>query len=66
MPQLWRIYMYQRNHDGATAEELQEELGLPAEEIGECLEAARLCFEKQYPLTLLLMLDEERKTHLSN
>ena len=58
MPQLWRIYMYQRSRDGATLEQLQQELGLAAEQIGVCLEAARLCFERQYPLALLLMHGE--------
>ena len=55
MPQLWRIYIYQRSRDGATPEQLQKEMGLAAEEIGVCLEAARLCFERQYPLALLLI-----------
>ncbi len=47
MPQLWRLYIYKRSRDGASPEQLQRELGLPAEELATCLEAARLCFEKQ-------------------
>jgi len=42
MPQYWRIYMYQRNRDGISPEQLQCELGIPAEEIAARLEAARL------------------------
>jgi hypothetical protein len=53
MPQYWRIYMYQRNRDGISPEQLQRELGLPAEEIATRLEAARLCFEKQCVFTSL-------------
>jgi len=60
MPQLWRIYMYQRNRYGASPEQLQTELGLPAEEIGMRLEAARLCFEKQYPRVPLFTCDEDQ------
>ena len=53
MPQYWRIYMYQRNRDGISPEQLQRELGIPAEEIATRLEAARLCFEKQCVFTSL-------------
>ncbi|MBV9506445.1 MAG: hypothetical protein JO323_15715 [Acidobacteriia bacterium] len=47
MPQQWRLYMYQRSREGATSEQLEEELGMPAEELEIRLEAARLCYEKQ-------------------
>jgi hypothetical protein len=47
MPQLWRIYLYQRFRNGASVDELKVELGLPAEELTLQLEAAKLCFEKQ-------------------
>jgi hypothetical protein len=57
MPQLWRFYMYKRSRDGASPEQLQRELGLPAEEIATCLEAARLCFERQCVFAPLLPSD---------
>lgn len=47
MPQHWRLYLYRRSRAGATPEQLQKELGWPAEEIALQVEAARLCFEKQ-------------------
>ena len=47
MPQQWRLYLYRRSRAGATPEDLERELGLPAEEIALRVEAARLCFEKQ-------------------
>ena len=47
MPQQWRLYLYRRSCAGATPEELQQEMGLPADEIAVRVEAARLCFEKQ-------------------
>ena len=47
MPQMWRLYLYKRKRDGASIEQLQDEFGIPAEEIKTRLEAARLCFEKQ-------------------
>lgn len=64
MPQLWRIHMYQRNRDGASPEQLQEEFGLAPEEVGIFLEAARLCFEKQYPLELLLTCGIGRESEM--
>jgi hypothetical protein len=47
MPHQWRLYIYCRSRAGATPEQLQNETGLPAEEIALRVEAARLCFEKQ-------------------
>ena len=47
MPQLWSLYLYQRNRAGASLDQLQKEFDIPAEEIEARLEAARLCFEKQ-------------------
>lgn len=47
MPQQWRLYLYHRSCDGATPEELQEEIGMPVDEITLRVEAARLCYEKQ-------------------
>ena len=47
MPQQWRLYLYTRSREGATSEQLEKELGIPAEELEIRLEAARLCFEKQ-------------------
>lgn len=47
MPQHWRLYLYRRSRAGATPEQLQRELGWPAEEIMLQVEVARLCFEKE-------------------
>jgi hypothetical protein len=52
MPQQWRLYLYKRSCEGATSEQLQKELGMPAEELEVRLEAARLCFEKQCLLAM--------------
>ena len=52
MPQQWRFYLYRRSRAGATPEDLEQELGLPAEEIALRVEAARLCFEKQCVLAM--------------
>jgi len=58
MPQQWRFYLYRRSCAGATPEQLQKELGLPAEEIALRVEAARLCFEKQCFLANLRGADD--------
>jgi len=48
MPQRWRINLYKRKRQGASPEQLQNEFGMPAEEIAKHIEAARLCFERQW------------------
>jgi len=47
MPQQWRLYLYSRSRAGATPEELEQEIQMPADEIALRVEAARLCFERQ-------------------
>jgi len=65
MPQLWRIQMYKRSLDGASAEQLQREFGMPAEEIETRVEAARLCFEKQCLLASVLAFNETAEKAIS-
>lgn len=62
MPQQWRIHLYLRNRDGASPEQLQQEFGIPAEEITTHIEAARLCFEKQCLLARVTSLHQLRNT----